>query len=377
MFPVLYRSNTLDFKYNGLGFIKNCTKCIVTEVRNGLYELEADVLTNDRLAQQIGVGMFLKVKANSYDDLQLFEIYSLSITEYVITIKAQHIRYIFGGNVLSDLLINNPMTPQQIWNTIQSQSLLELPNSFTFYSDVTTESTMSLGSDPIRLGDFFSGTKGSVLDIFGGEFHYDNFKVELLKNRGTQTGIALRYGSNISTYQQDSDSSTVYSHILPIAYVKGEGENHEDAGEYRIYHDLIHLDDEILTYKRALVYDFSDDFSNDVLEISNGVPTSESWNSLVSKLALTAQKYITRNKSQLIEPTVNITVDVAETLKNLDKCKLCDSILVYFTPFEFKTTAKIVKTEYDVLLEKYNKIELGTIKKSIADLFSGKNIGGV
>ena len=69
--------------------------------------------------------------------------------------------------------------------------------------------------------------------------------------------------------------------------------------------------------------------------------------------------------------------NVAETLKNLDKCKLCDSILVYFTPFEFKTTAKIVKTEYDVLLEKYNKIELGTIKKSIADLFSGKNIGGV
>ena len=179
------------------------------------------------------------------------------------------------------------------------------------------------------------------------------------------------------TYKQDSDSSTVYSHILPIAYVKGKNENNEDAGEYRIYHELMHLDDEGLTYKRALVYDFSDDFSNDVLEISNGVPTSESWNSLVSKLGLVAQKYITRNKSQLIEPTVNITVDVAETLKNLDQCKLCDSILVYFTPFEFKTTAKIVKTEYDVLLEKYNKIELGTIKKSIADLFSGKNIGGV
>ena len=73
---------------------------------------------------------------------------------------------------------------------------------------------------------------------------------------------------------------------------------------------------------------------------------------------------------------MNITVDVAETLRNLADCKLCDTVQVYFEPLGFSASAKIVKTEYDVLLEKYTKIELGTIKKTIADLFSGKNIGG-
>lgn len=382
MLPLLYKSNTAksDFDNNGLGFVKNCTKCKVTEVRNGLYELELEMLTNDRLAGSIADSMFLKAKANPHDKPQIFEIYQMSVTNTKIAAKAQHLKYIAGGNVLGeafDSLLDDGYTPEETWNRIQQY--LEFDNLFEFYSDITTKASVTAGRDcPIRLGDFLSGVDGSMLDTFHGEFHYDNFKIELLKNRGTDTGIAIRYGSNISTYQQDSDSSTVYSHLLPYAIVKAEDyDTGKSIGDKMVYASLIDLQNSNLTYKRALAYDFSDEFTEDddiAVVYQNGVVSN--WNELTTKLSTVANQYVNENRTALTEISVNITVDVAETLRNLENCKLCDTVQVYFEPLGFSASAKIVKTEYDVLLEKYTKIELGTIKKTIADLFSGKNIGG-
>ena len=381
MLPILYASNTVgeNFGSNGLGFIRNCTKCKVVEVRNGLYELELEMLTNDRLADSIAVSMFVKAKANPHDRPQIFEIYQMSVTDTKITAKAQHLKYIAGGNVI-DKLFNSDvaMTPVETWNNIQSDLYLE--NLFTFDSDITTKAIVTAGKDcPIRLGDFLSGKAASMLDTFGGELHYDNFKIELLKNRGSETGIAIRYGSNISTYQQDSDSSTVYSHLLPYAIVKAEDyDTGKSIGDKMVYASLIDLQNSNLTYKRALAYDFSDSFTEDddiAVIYQNGVVSN--WSNLTAKLNTVAAQYVNKNRTALTEISVNITVDVAETLKNLENCKLCDTVQVYFEPLGISATAKIVKTEYDVLLEKYTKIELGTIKKTIADLFSGKNIGGV
>ena len=382
MLPILYESNTTDFNNNGLGFIKNCTKCKVVEVRNGLYELELEMLTNDRLANNIAVGMFLKVRANPHDNLQIFEIYQMSVTDTKITAKAQHLKYIAGGNVIDKRLNSNvTRTPVETWDHIQPDLYLE--NLFTFDSDITTKAIVTAGRDcPIRLGDFLSGSEGSMLDTFGGEFHYDNFKIELLKNRGSETGLAIRYGSNISTYQQDSDSSTVYSHLLPYAIVKSEYYSSDgkgkSAGDRMVYADLIDLENDELTYKRALAYDFSDEFTEDediaIVYEESGVISN--WSELTTKLNAVAAQYVNKNYAALTEISVSITVDVAETLRNLENCKLCDTVQIYFEPLGISATAKIVKTEYDVLLEKYTKIELGTIKKTIADLFSGRNIGG-
>ena len=276
-----------------------------------------------------------------------------------------------------DSLLDDGYTPEETWNRIQRY--LEFDNLFEFYSDITTRASVTAGKEcPIRLGDFLSGVDGSMLDTFHGEFHYDNFKIELLKNRGSETGIALRYGSNISTYQQDSDSSTVYSHLLPYAIVKAEDyDTGKSIGDKMVYASLIDLQNSNLTYKRALAYDFSDEFTgNDDIAVvyQNGVVSN--WSGLTTKLSTVAAQYVNKNRTALTEISVNITVDVAETLKNLENCKLCDTVQVYFEPLGFSASAKIVKTEYDVLLEKYTKIELGTIKKTIADLFSGRNIGG-
>ena len=380
MLPILYPSNTSKqgFNKNGLGFIKDCLSCTVSETRNGAYECELKVLKTDRLSDLIIPSNFIKVKVNNTDDPQIFEIYQISSDTRTITAKAQHLKYIACGNATSEtLIINNPDTPQNIWDNHIAE-YLTLTNHFEFYSNITSTGIVTAAkARPTRLGDIFQGVKGSMLDVFGGEFHYDNFKIELLNRRGTDTGIAIRWGSQVSNLIQDADSTTVYNYLLPFAKVKIETSvTRTSKGEYMIYGNIVNLDCSQLTYERVLTYDFTDDFADDVLTVdeNNYSPDSGEYTALFQKLNALANKYIVRNESALTETSVNITVDLADTLKTLQDCKLCDTVLVRLG--EVNTRAKIVKTVYDCLNEEYVKIELGAIKKTIADLFSGKNIGG-
>ena len=397
MLPLLYNSNTTPQKFfdnNGLGFIKNSTKCIASEERNGKYELDLEVLTSDRLSSCIVPGMFVKAKANPHDDPQIFEIYQTSADDKKITAKGRHLRYIAYGNAFRNLYeagagVTRAATPQEIFDEILTPvdpypTMLLFDNNFELYSDIETENYVHAGEKRlVRLGEFLQGLKGSMLDVFGGEFRFDNFRIELLKNRGSDTGIAIRYGSNISSYHQDSDISTVYTHLVPYAVlplVYYEDDKDKATLYERTLYSLspIELVNTSLTYKRALPYDFSEKFTEEHDHIHfntfGGAWINES--ELLDKLQTEAEKYIRENQAALTDRSVNITIDVAATLNTLRNCHLCDTVKVCFEPLGFTTNAKIIKTEYDCLNERYTKLELGTVKKNIADLFDGKNIGG-
>ena len=51
----------------------------------------------------------------------------------------------------------------------------------------------------------------------------------------------------------------------------------------------------------------------------------------------------------------------------LMECKLCDSVKVVFPDYGTSGWFKIVKTVYDVLLEKYDSLELGKLSTSLAE----------
>lgn len=399
MLPLLYNSNTTPQKFfdnNGLGFIKNSTKCIASEERNGKYELDLEVLTSDRLSSCIVPGMFVKAKANPHDDPQIFEIYQTSADDKKITAKGRHLRYIAYGNAFRILYdagagVSRAATPQEIFDEILTSggtyahpTMLLFDNHFDLYSNITSTNYVLAGKQRlVRFGEFLQGLKGSMLDVFGGEFRFDNFRIELLKNRGSDTGIAVRYGSNISSYHQDSDISTVYTHLLPYAVLPlvlyEVDKDKATLGERTLYsYSPIELGNTPLTYKRALPYDFSDKFTEEHDHIHHDTSVGGWLNEseLLDKLQTEAEKYIRENQAALTDRSVYITIDVAATLNTLRNCHLCDTVKVCFEPLGFTTNAKIIKTEYDCLNERYTKLELGTVKKNIADLFDGKNIGG-
>lgn len=378
MQPLLYPADTTQdgFKNNGLGFFNHCTECAVTEERNGIYELSMTVLRSDRLSDRVGAGMFIKTLANPFDDPQIFEIYQTSIDDKQIKINAQHIKYIANGNVLTETGTMTG-TPSDVWE--QVSELLAFDNVFSFSSDITTTATMTAAQDrPVRLGDVLGGVDGSFLDTYGGEYKFDNFKISLLKNRGRETGVCLRYGSNISSFLQESNINTMYSHIYGYAYLdvidsNGKSQDYQLA----VSTALINLQNTKLYYNRVLAYDFGDKMRDDKIIVPAGGGGPINWAELVSKLTNITQAYANSNITALTDLSTTITIDIADTLRGLSECKLCDTILIYFEPLNITAKAKIVATEFDAINERYTKLQIGTVKKTIVDLLNVKNIGGV
>ena len=378
MLPILYPSTTSTsgfFENNGLGFFNHCTKCNVTEETNGIYELEMSILPSDRLAKTSVCGMFVKAKPNPFDPLQIFEIYSQSASRDKIDIQAQHIHYFLNKNVTTEPPAKFTGTPSEVWNA--AQIYFALDNPFTFTSNITSSNTILPGNERnISASEFLSGLDGSVLDVFGGEYYYDNFSVSLLQRRGTDTGIALRYGSNISSKQQDSSNQTVYSHIMPYALVKTKYLSTNAEGQmYVNLNNAIEMAYSSLTYKKALLYDFTDRMTDVTLNvISPG--QYENLSDVKTRLRQETMNYINKNRAALTQISTNIQVDLTETLSGLQDCKLCDTVLIDLDGNGTKSRAKIIKTVYDALGERYTKIELGQPKKTIADMITVKNLGG-
>ena len=50
MIPILYDALEKDFTTNGIGFLTDAVSCIVTEERNGIYELALTYPTKGHLA---------------------------------------------------------------------------------------------------------------------------------------------------------------------------------------------------------------------------------------------------------------------------------------------------------------------------------------
>lgn len=391
MLPILYPPDAVqaDFGYNGLGYITTATKCEVTETRNGAYELELTLLLSDRLADQVVPTAFIKCLANGSDSLQIFEIYSIKKTRQQIQANAQHIRYRLNANVFTEPYTPSAdKTPTEVWNDINSSSLLSFTNPFSFSSDITTTSRpKAAASAPIRLGEFMFGVDGSMLDHYGGEYHFNNFTVQLLHQRGTERPITLRAGSGIRDLGYEADVENAYTHIVPYAIVPLREQTGTD--EYRYIDDYyVYLDDPVSTsntslqYDKALSYDFTQAFSTQypgaglIAVTGTRIPTSASWIDARAKLTALTNAYISQNADTLRGLDINLDVDTLAEQDDLQQVELCDILSVNFAPLGISTRAKVVKLTYDVLREKNIKIELGNVKKSMAKLFSSVNFGG-
>lgn len=65
-------------------------------------------------------------------------------------------------------------------------------------------------------------SKGSLLDLFGGEFEWDNYKIYQHSARGEDRGVVIEYGKNLTKFEHSSDITDVYTHVLPYGILEDE-----------------------------------------------------------------------------------------------------------------------------------------------------------
>lgn len=355
MKPILFDKTATSFTTNGLGRL-DCHECKVTEERNGVYELEMTIAESALHADQIEMTSIIVVKASQNSGLQAFRVYRVTKPlNGVFKVYADHISY--------DLSLIPTMPFSVVASVAACQDTLDglLANAvencpFTFTTDVTTVASYNQ-TVPSSIRSRLGGSEGSVLDQFGGEYEFDNYDVILHEDRGvTIPTVTLRYGKNITDINQEENISNTITGIVPF-WADNEG-NVVTLPEKVVY--STHASD--FPFKRTVPVDFSNDFEEEPTEL---------------QLRTKAQAYV----GSIGVPVVSIKlsfINLADTeeykdIMPLQSVNLCDLINVQFEKYGISTTAKIVKTVYDVLGEKYDSLEIGSLRSSLATTITEQN----
>ena len=356
MKPILFASDATNFTTNGLGRL-DCHDCKVTEERNGQYELEMTIAESALHADQIEMTSIIVAKASQNSGLQAFRVYRITKPlNGVFKVYANHISYQLS--LIPTMPFSVSASASACANTLaalKSNAVETCP--FNFTTDVTTVASYSQ-TTPASIKSRLGGVQGSVLDQFGGEYKWDNWNVYLYKNRGVTTpSVTLRYGKNITDLNQEENISNTITGIVPF-WTDNEGDNLVTLPEKVV--NSSHASD--FPFKRTVPVDFSNDFQEEPTE---------------NELRTKAQAYVTGIGVPVVSIKVSF-VNLADTeeykdIAPLQSVNLCDLITVQFEKYNISTTAKIVKTVYDVLGEKYESLEIGSLRSSLATTISEQN----
>lgn len=343
MIPILYSPTTTSFTTGGIGKLIDAGSCIVTEERNGSYELEMTYPITGHLYDEIKQRSIIFAKPSPAQSEQPFRVYRITKPlNKVVTIYAAHISYDLSGIPVKNF---TSQSVQAALTALTTSSVIS--NPFTFWSDKTNSGVMEIET-PTPCRTILS----NILDVYGGEYEFDKYTVKLHSLRGFDNGVSIKYGKNLTDLEQDENCSNVYTGVLPYwtgneTTVSGSVVN--APGTY--------------DFTRILPVDFTSDFEEQ--------PST-------TQLANAATNYISANNIGI--PEVNLTVSFVhlnqtEEYKNLgifERVELGDTIKVEFAAMGVSSTARCVKTVYNTLLERYDNVELGEVKKGLADTISSQ-----
>ncbi|BBA22590.1 hypothetical protein MBVR141_0944 [Mycoplasmopsis bovirhinis] len=349
MIPILYKEDTTNFSTYGIGTLTDTISCEVTEERNGVYECVIKYPVTGVHFGEITKERIIKAKPNDTSKPQAFRIYRITTPlNGIVKIYAQHISYDLIGIPVPDML-NRPMMPQLLVDQLFESALV--PHNFTFKTEYTLPQRCEIAK-PKNLRAVLGGSGGSVLDVWGGEFEWDNFEVLHHKERGANNGVVIEYGKNLTKLEQDSDISEIYTDLLPYA-VSTDEEGVESV--VTLVEQTLPITKTTLKQKKILIKDFTDSFES-------GETISH------NELRLKAKDYIANNPLGVETPSLTISFEALwkqpEYPAILERVSLCDTVTVKHIDYGVSVQLKVIKTVYDSLLERYTSITLGAAKSN-------------
>ena len=354
----LFETTATVFTTNGLGSMPDASSCEVVEERNGEFELEMTYHISGKRYSELKLRRILVVKPNSYANPQPFRIYEISKPiNGLVTIKAEHIRYDMSGYPVSPFKAG---TVSSALSSLASNSIVNQP--FEFTTDLSANGELSIDK-PTSMSSLLGGNDNSILEIYGGEYEFDRYKVTLHSDRGNDNGVTIRYGKNMTDLTQEENCNNVYTAVYPFWYSDEWG--------------LIELPEKTIatpgTYDYTKIYplDLSSDWEN-TNEWEDEYPSEDEIRDL-------ANKYIEEN--ELGVPVVSLTVSFEQlsqskeyaTMGILEGVHLCDIVHIEFPALGVSAISKCIKTTYNVLTGKYSSIELGEAKSNLADSIASTN----
>lgn len=343
MIPVLSTNTTLTG--NGIGLLSDAITCRVTHEINGEYEFRMTYPVTGQHYGDLQVDSVIWATPDNMTAKQPFRIYRITRPlNQVVTVYARHAAYDASGVVVE------PVTAASLTAALPAIAAACVPSCPLTLTTSRTVATQYKLTVPTPLWSVFGGIQGSLLDVYGGEWDFNGLTADLKTKLGADRGVDIRYGKNMTQLEQDVTVEATYASVYPL-WTDENG-------------TLVTLPEKYITVvgavgSRMMTLDLSDAFDT--------APTE-------AQLRTRANKFITDNDPGT--PKISWKVNMAQLSQSpefqdmaiLDQVQLGDTIRIFYEPMNLTATSRAVKTDYDVLSERYAGITLGRVKQNLASI---------
>lgn len=360
-YPILYKATETNFEHLGVSVLSDASKCYVSREKNGIYILEFDYPVNGKDVDKIKEGMYIKSDTGYRTKNQRFIVSKITKTQNEFKIYCQHISQVKTtmNAIRPDITVTgSAMMALSTWR----DNLLDSRNEFFVNSDITTVNSTTWKVENIENArDALGGKAGSILDVWGGEYEFDNLNITLHKSMGIDNPTIIAYGKNLLDLEQEQSILETYTSVFPFKKYTDDNNREQLITLPEILLDSTHLNK--FTHRRILKVDFSSD---------ENIKT-------VEQLRSKAESYIKSNNVGV--PKTNLKINYQDLSKvegvfdnpALEQIDLCDRLKVYYNELGIMNeNAKVVKVVWDVILEENHEIEVGDGRSSFTDSTSAK-----
>lgn len=345
-----------DFSKNGQ-FNINPMACDLSLKINDTWELSIEVPFNVSIEKEDVICVDTPIGKR-----QLFRIYETAKTDDSISAQAYPI-FLDSRN---DLILKDVRPTDK--NGQQALNIMMQNSKYKGKSNIATINT-SYFVNMNLMEAINGGNDNSFLSRWGGEISYNNYTITINDKLGSDNGLRVLFGVNLSSIRETVNTSNMVTRIIPVGYNGRMLPNNETIdspliNNYRIvYTKFIQYDD--IRYEDDLD---SPDEENQVYPTLN-----EFYEALRARAK-------TEFRDGIDKPEITYDVDMIDLsytkeygkLKNLMKVNLGDIVTVKNQRLGIETKQRVIELEYDCITKRVNKLVLGSAKNNYFDNIDSK-----
>jgi phage-related protein len=385
-----------NLEYNGYGFLNTCQKCFVEEKTSGEYTLEMELLTSDRYAENVLPNTFVKIMPNKTHDPQLFQIYRVKEEGKKLSVSGNHIKYLACNNMISRYNYYESVTPSdgirlvvpQTYRATARDFLRFLKNERYFLIEDYSNSTIPIAGQrqfnitadidnvvrTIHLSEFTGKKLGDLLTdneygmgLYNGEWLYDNYTLTLMRKRGKDNAVKLRYGYDLKNVTIEYSSDNNYNVVVPYGRVKTSGEADFFLGGEPLFLNTT----EIRKYPRLKTVDVSEHLPELIVDVTSSATLGAGMEAAFNKINEVFSGAYYRGKYHARGYEIAVTAELNYESKTVQGLGLYDPV-VLVTEKGREIESKVNGVTFDALQEKIVKIELDNKPLTLQEMISKK-----
>lgn len=344
MTPILHEADVTSINNYGLGALKDALSCTVSYEENGAYDLTLIYPMTGIHAELLTERGLISAAPSRYENRQLFRIYRMTRPiDGKIQAYAHHISYDLNNCVVKPFKatkLSESIT--KLKAGIVGDCPFEISASYDAEGDFEVTKPMTVRAA------LLSSNSDNLASVYDGVWSFDGLSCVLRKKETVDRGVKIAYGLNLLDVTQEKNIEDVYTHVYPYWMSTDKGK----------YYDLEPIAASSITGYRKI-------YPLDLTSYYQKAPSDAS-------MRKTANEFIQKNEIGKIQ--VSITLSYVQ----LERCveyqgsgqsKIIlrgDTVEVRYLRLGVSATARITKTDYNALLERYDSLQVGDAKEKLA-----------